>query len=120
MLGAIAGDVVGSPYEFEPFKTTEFPLFGPRSAFTDDTVLTCAVAEVLLGSGDYAAAFRRWGRRYPDVSWGGRFRQWLFDDRAGPTRPPKGNPQARAERNTSAGSTRTPSSTKSLSPSRVT
>ncbi len=84
MLGAIAGDVVGSPYEFEPIKTTEFPLFGPSSAFTDDTVLTCAVAEVLLGGGDYAAAFRRWGRRYPDVSWGGRFRQWLFDDRAGP------------------------------------
>ena len=84
MLGAIAGDVVGSPYEFEPIKTTEFPLFGPGSAFTDDTVLTCAVAEVLLGGGDYAAAFRRWGRRYPDVSWGGRFRQWLSDDRAGP------------------------------------
>ncbi len=84
MLGAIAGDVVGSPYEFEPIKTTEFPLFGPSSAFTDDTVLTCAVAEVLLGGGDYAAAFRRWGRRYPDVSWGGRFRQWLSDDRAGP------------------------------------
>ncbi len=84
MLGAIAGDVVGSPYEFEPIKTTEFPLFGPGSAFTDDTVLTCAVAEVLLGGGDYAAAVRRWGRRYPDVSWGGRFRQWLSDDRAGP------------------------------------
>ncbi|HQT95324.1 MAG TPA: ADP-ribosylglycohydrolase family protein [Thermoanaerobaculaceae bacterium] len=84
MLGAIAGDVVGSPYEFEPIKTTEFPLFGPGSAFTDDTVLTCAVAEVLLGGGDYAAAFRRWGRRYPDVSWGGRFRQWLSEDRAGP------------------------------------
>ncbi len=84
MLGAIAGDVVGSPYEFEPIKTTEFPLFGPSSAFTDDTVLTCAVAEVLLGGGDYAAAFRRWGRRYPDVSWGGRFRPWLSDDRAGP------------------------------------
>ena len=84
MLGAIAGDVVGSPYEFEPIKTTEFPLFGPSSAFTDDTVLTCAVAEALLGGGDYAAAFRRWGRRYPDVSWGGRFRQWLSDDRAGP------------------------------------
>ena len=84
MLGAIAGDVVGSQYEFEPIKTTEFPLFGPSSAFTDDTVLTCAVAEALLGGGDYAAAFRRWGRRYPDVSWGGRFRQWLSDDRAGP------------------------------------
>ena len=84
MLGAIAGDVVGSPYEFGPIKTTEFPLFGPGSAFTDDTVLTCAVAEVLLGGGDYAAAFRRWGRRYPDVSWGLSFRRWLSDDQAGP------------------------------------
>ena len=86
MLGAIAGDVVGSVYEFEPIKTTQFPLFGPRSAFTDDTVLTCAVAEVLLGGGDYAAALRSWGRRYPGMSWGVRFRRWLLDDRAGPYR----------------------------------
>ena len=86
MLGAIAGDVVGSVYEFEPIKTTQFPLFGPRSAFTDDTLLTCAVAEVLLGGGDYAAALRSWGRRYPDMSWGLRFRRWLLDDRAGPYR----------------------------------
>ena len=86
MLGAIAGDVVGSVYEFEPIKTTEFPLFGPRSAFTDDTVLTCAVAEVLLGGGDYAVALRSWGRRYPGMSWGVRFRRWLLDDRAGPYR----------------------------------
>ncbi len=83
MLGGIAGDVVGSAFEFAAIKATEFPLFGARSEFTDDTVLTCAVAEVLLDGGDYAAAFRRWGRRHPDVSWGGRFRHWLFDDRAG-------------------------------------
>ena len=72
MLGAIAGDVIGSPYEFDSIKTTSFPLFGPRSEFTDDTVLTCAVAETLLDGGDYATAFRRWGRRYPNVGWGGR------------------------------------------------
>ena len=86
MLGAIAGDVIGSPYEFDSIKTTSFPLFGPRSEFTDDTVLTCAVAETLLDGGDYATAFRRWGRRYPNVGWGGRFRRWLFDDTAGPYR----------------------------------
>lgn len=84
MLGAIAGDVIGAPYEFHPTKAMDFPLLGRHSAFTDDTVLTCAVAEVLLDGGDYAVALRRWGLRYPGMSWGGRFRQWLFDDRMGP------------------------------------
>jgi ADP-ribosylglycohydrolase len=84
MLGAIAGDIIGSPYEFDRIKTTEFPLFSKRSEFTDDTVLTVAVAEALLDGGDYAEAFRRWGRRYPHMSWGGRFHHWLFTDGAGP------------------------------------
>ena len=59
MLGAIAGDVIGSPYEFNRIKTTDFPLFSRRSEFTDDTVLTVAVAEALLEGGDYAGTFRR-------------------------------------------------------------
>ncbi|MFZ5788743.1 MAG: ADP-ribosylglycohydrolase family protein, partial [Acidobacteriota bacterium] len=84
MLGSIAGDVIGAPYEFNGIKTTDFPLFGRDSVPTDDTVLTCAVAEVLLDGGAYGEALRRWGRRHPGMSWGGRFRQWLFDDRMGP------------------------------------
>ena len=50
MLGAIAGDIIGSPYEFDSnnIKTTDFPLFSERSRFTDDTVMTAAVAEALM------------------------------------------------------------------------
>ncbi len=65
MLGAIAGDVIGSAYEASPVKTTDFELFPPGSRFTDDTVLTVATAEALLGDGDYAGAYRRYGRAYP-------------------------------------------------------
>ena len=84
MLGAIAGDVIGSVYEAIPVKTTGFALFTPRSRFTDDTVLTVATAEALLGDGDYAAAYRRYGRAYPNAGYGGSFYRWLLSDDAGP------------------------------------
>jgi ADP-ribosylglycohydrolase len=84
MLGSIAGDVIGAPYEFDRITTVEFPLFVPASLPTDDSVLTCAVAEVLLDGGGYAESLRRWGRRHPGMSWGGSFRRWLFDDGMGP------------------------------------
>ena len=61
MLGAIAGDVIGSAYEGSPVKRTDFELFPPGARFTDDTVLTVATAEALLDDGDYAAAYRRLG-----------------------------------------------------------
>ena len=77
MIGAIAGDVIGSRYEFRPVKSEDFPLFGEGSTFTDDTVLTVATAEALLDGGDYAAGYRWWGNRYPDQSYGSLFRQWL-------------------------------------------
>lgn len=77
MLGAIAGDVIGSVHEFVGTRTKAFPLFDADSRFTDDTVLTVAVADALLGDGDYGAALRRWGRRYPDASYGFRFFCWL-------------------------------------------
>ena len=54
MLGAIAGDIAGSVFEADPVKTKIFPLFSDASTFTDDTVLTIAVADVLLSGGDYA------------------------------------------------------------------
>ena len=75
MLGAILGDIIGSPYEFSQnaIKTTEFPLFSERSRFTDDTVMTCAMAEALLNAGTdeekaekkIVAAMRKYGRMYP-------------------------------------------------------
>lgn len=84
MLGAIAGDIIGSIYEGSPIKTTDFPLFGPHSRFTDDTVLTIATAEALLNGLDYAAVYRAYGRRYPDAGYGGSFIHWIFADQAGP------------------------------------
>ena len=84
MLGAIAGDVIGSAYEANAVKTTNFQLFPPGACFTDDTVLTVATAEALLGDGDYAAAYRRYGRAYPNAGYGGSFYRWLFSDGAGP------------------------------------
>ena len=67
MKGAIVGDVVGSVHEHSGTKTTDFPWLVDRSTFTDDTVLTVAVAECLLDDEDPASALRRWGRRYPRV-----------------------------------------------------
>jgi ADP-ribosylglycohydrolase len=84
MLGAIAGDIVGSVFETSPVKTIDFELFPPGARFTDDSVLTLATAEALLGDGDYASAYRRYGRAFPDAGYGGTFFVWLFSEHAGP------------------------------------
>jgi len=78
MMGAIAGDIIGSPYEFDPIKTTDFPLFSPPSRFTDDTVLTIATAEAILTGGDYTRLYQSYGRRYPDAGYGGSFIHWIY------------------------------------------
>lgn len=78
MLGAIAGDIIGSVYEFQPIKTTDFPLFGEESRFTDDSVLTVAVADSIITGKSYAAAIKQWGRRYPQAGYGKNFYQWLM------------------------------------------
>jgi ADP-ribosylglycohydrolase len=84
MLGAIAGDIIGSVYEARPVKTINFELFPSGARFTDDTVLTLATAEALLGDGDYAGAYRRYGRAFPNAGYGGSFFAWLFSEHAGP------------------------------------
>lgn len=78
MLGAITGDIIGSVYEFEGHKTKDFPLFTDQSIFTDDTILTVAVADVLLNGGTYTAAFKRYYQRYPNPcgGYGARFQAW--------------------------------------------
>ena len=80
MLGAIAGDIIGSVFENQPIKTTDFPLFSPLSRFTDDTVLTIAVAHSILSGLDYASSLKKFGRRYPNAGYGGTFYQWLHSD----------------------------------------
>lgn len=76
MLGAIAGDVIGSVYERNSVKHKDFPLFVQGSRFTDDTVLTVAVAETLLRDGDYTDLFHKYYRAYPHAGYGGNFRRW--------------------------------------------
>ena len=87
MIGAIMGDMIGAPYEFDRSpKTKEFPLFSNRSEFTDDSVMTIAVAEALMNSlgktddeikSALVESMKKWGRIYPDAGYGGMFYQWL-------------------------------------------
>ena len=95
MYGAILGDIVGSPYEFDwnNYKAKDFPLFRERSEFTDDTVMTLAVAKALLdtrGQTDDAVRaalvreMQRLGRAYPDRGYGARFGGWLYADEPQP------------------------------------
>jgi len=76
MLGAIAGDIIGSPYEHFPIKHEDFPLFSSASRFTDDTVMTIATAQALMGDGDYAGNYRRFFHLYPNAGYGKSFIQW--------------------------------------------
>jgi len=83
MLGAIIGDIAGSVYEWNNIKTKQFPLFREDCRFTDDTVMTCAVAEAVMKGGekdDFIDAMKKYGRMYPNAGYGGRFRQWLVSD----------------------------------------
>ena len=75
---------MGSVYEFNNHRSKEFPLFAEDATFTDDTVLTVAVADVLLNGGDYAHALKRWYRRYPNESYGGRFGLWAANNESQP------------------------------------
>lgn len=88
MYGAILGDIIGSPFEFDRGdKTKDFKLFSRRSHYTDDSVMTLAVCEALLKVGQDAtvkeiedaviSSMQSWGRRYPHAGYGGYFRRWL-------------------------------------------
>ena len=83
MLGAIIGDIVGSVYEWNNIKTKDFPLFRQDCFFTDDTVMTCAVAEAIMNGGqkaDFINVMKKYGRMYPDADYGARFNAWLNSD----------------------------------------
>lgn len=93
MFGAICGDIVGAPYEFHPIKSKHFPLIVRGSHYTDDTVMTVAVAEGLLNSFGKSdedikkaliISMKKWGRLYPNASYGVRFFDWLFTDTTSP------------------------------------
>lgn len=76
MIGAIAGDIIGSRFEGNNTKTTDFPLFTNRCIFTDDTVLTVAIADSILHRTPYAEKLKAYYHRYPDAGYGAFFRRW--------------------------------------------
>ncbi len=84
MIGAIAGDILGSTFEHQGVKTTDFPLFPDGSTFTDDSVLTVATAFSLLTDADYAANYRLFGRLYPLAGYGANFKKWTIQADLGP------------------------------------
>jgi len=84
MLGAIIGDIVGSSYEFGATKRTDFELFTKNSRFTDDSVLTVAIADCLLNNKDYAKTVYEYGRKYPYAGYGGMFNSWLYSEDPSP------------------------------------
>jgi ADP-ribosylglycohydrolase len=84
MIGALAGDIIGSVYEGHPIKTKEFSLFHPTCRFTDDSVLTIAVAQAILTDGDYRRRVWEIGRRHPNAGYGGTFIRWLHSSEPEP------------------------------------
>jgi len=76
MLGAIAGDVIGSVHEYRETKSMDFELFAADCRFTDDTVLAVAVADCLLNGLDYVDTFHEYYRAYPNAGYGLKFFQW--------------------------------------------
>jgi ADP-ribosylglycohydrolase len=78
MLGAIAGDIIGSVYESCPIKNYDFPLFDPYSHPTDDTVLTVALADSILTGKNYGVIMKDYFSRYPNAGYGENFTRWAL------------------------------------------
>ncbi|MCL2879690.1 MAG: dinitrogenase reductase, partial [Treponema sp.] len=80
ILGAIAGDIIGSSYEFNNTKSMDFELFTNDTFFTDDSVMTIATMFALMHPADYTKTYRYFGQKYPHRGYGGNFRKWLYAD----------------------------------------
>ena len=95
MYGAIIGDIIGSRFEFDRGdKSRDFEFFTPECEFTDDTVMTIAVAEALMDAGkdvdektvkaELIKSMKKWGKRYPDAGYGARFINWVLTEEPEP------------------------------------
>jgi ADP-ribosylglycohydrolase len=77
IIGAIAGDIIGSVFECHNVKTTDFDLFCRKSKFTDDSVLTLATMDAIINKKNYTETYQLFGRNYPHRGYGGLFRSWI-------------------------------------------
>jgi len=84
MIGAIAGDIVGSIYEWNNIKTKDFEFFGAQAFFTDDSILSIALAEAILTDADYMQLLKRYYFLYPDAGYGSMFNAWASSDYSEP------------------------------------
>ena len=80
MLGAIVGDILGSSFDCYPTKTKKFELLDNKSHFTDDIVMTVAVADSLMNRIPYVESLQMWGNNYPSAGYGGWFNKWIHSD----------------------------------------
>lgn len=88
MLGAIVGDIVGSRFEFNNIRSKKFDLVGKGTSMTDDSIMTIAVDECLqkgeLDNMSVVNSLKKWGRKYPDAGYGGRFYSWVLGNETQP------------------------------------
>ncbi len=86
MLGAIVGDIIGSRFEFNNYRDTDFELFTDQCEFTDDTICTAAVADALINNKPFDESLQYWCRKYPNPKggYGGRFTRWIQSDNPQP------------------------------------
>jgi len=84
MIGCIVGDVVGSRFEFNNIKTAQFEFITEKCEFTDDTVLTVALAESILDNIPYAELLEKYAMKYPHAGYGGRFVDWVHASKKEP------------------------------------
>ncbi|GMO15767.1 MAG: ADP-ribosylglycohydrolase family protein [Termitinemataceae bacterium] len=84
IIGAIAGDIIGSAYEFNNVKSLDFKMFHKGTYFTDDSVLTIATMDALLNQTGYTQAYQYFSRKYPHRGYGGNFKSWIYSDKPKP------------------------------------
>lgn len=84
ILGALVGDMIGSVFEFHNYKSTDFHLFGDKTTFSDDSVLTMATMDVILNKLSYETAYQAFGRKYTNRGYSGTFLYWIYMDNPEP------------------------------------
>lgn len=84
MIGAIAGDIIGSVYEWHNIKTKVFPLFSGMCQFTDDSILTISLADSIMAGISYIDNMKKFYRLYPFAGYGGSFHKWARSEKPEP------------------------------------